>query len=58
MFKNVFNYKMPDEMVKYLQDFKTNDMHDLAFSFVKKKVIPILKIVLKLCQNVMKNAME
>ena len=38
MFKNVFNYKTPDEMLKYLQDFKTNDMHDLAISFVKKKL--------------------
>ena len=36
LFKNVFNDKTPDEMLKNLHNFKTNEMYNLASSFIKK----------------------
>ena len=36
MFKNVFNYKTPDEMLEYLHSFKKNDNYNQETSLIEE----------------------
>ena len=52
-FKNVFNYKTPDEMLKYLPNLKTTDSYNQATSLIEEHFTDF-KMRLKLCQKVIK----
>ena len=53
LFKNVFNYETPDEILEYFYSLKKkNDKYNQETSL--KKVLQILKMRLKLCQKVIK----
>ena len=36
LFKNVFNYEMPDKMLKYLHSLKTTDDYNQATSLIEE----------------------
>ena len=57
LFKNVFNYETPDEMLEYLYSLKTIDNYNRETSLLEESFTDF-KDEVELCQNVIKKTRE
>ena len=57
LFKNVFNYETPDEMLEYLYSLKTIDNYNRETSLIEESFTDF-KDEVELCQNVIKKTRE
>ena len=57
LFKNIFNHKTPDKILKYLHSLETTGDYNQATSLIEES-LQISKMRFKLCQKVIKKARE